>query len=75
MIKIFFYSFLFLFLSPCSEPGYYEAGNFGIRIENLMIVVDKPALGEFVGRGKRERERERERDSVYVCVYVGGRDR
>jgi hypothetical protein len=34
-----------------NEPGYYEANNFGIRIENLMIVVNKPDLGEFSGRG------------------------
>lgn len=23
------------------EPGYYKEGSFGIRIENLIIVVDK----------------------------------
>jgi Xaa-Pro aminopeptidase len=34
-----------------NEPGYYEAGNFGIRIENLLIVVNKPELGEFAGKG------------------------
>jgi Xaa-Pro aminopeptidase len=32
-----------------NEPGYYEANNFGIRIENLMIVVNKPEMGEFSG--------------------------
>ena len=43
---------LFLSLSPLfSEPGYYEANNFGIRIENLMIVVPRPDMGEFAGRG------------------------
>jgi Xaa-Pro aminopeptidase len=25
-----------------NEPGYYEAGNFGIRIENLLEVVPAP---------------------------------
>eukprot|EP01036_Dinobryon_divergens_P031374 gene31374-40760_t len=33
-----------------NEPGYYEPGNFGIRIENLLVVVEKPELGEFGGR-------------------------
>lgn len=30
-----------------NEPGYYEANNFGIRIENLLIVTPQPALGNF----------------------------
>jgi Xaa-Pro aminopeptidase len=25
-----------------NEPGYYEPGNFGIRIENLLEVVERP---------------------------------
>ncbi len=25
-----------------NEPGYYKAGEYGIRIENLVLVVDKP---------------------------------
>jgi Xaa-Pro aminopeptidase len=29
-----------------NEPGYYEEGHFGIRIENMMIVVSK---GDFLG--------------------------
>ena len=29
-----------------NEPGYYEPGNFGIRIENLLVVVEKPELGQ-----------------------------
>lgn len=33
-----------------NEPGYYEDGNFGIRIENLLIVTEKSELGEFSGR-------------------------
>ena len=31
-----------------NEPGYYKAGEYGIRIENLVLVVDKPVAG----RGK-----------------------
>lgn len=31
-----------------NEPGYYEPGNFGIRIENLLVVVEKPELGEIM---------------------------
>ena len=33
-----------------NEPGYYEDGNFGIRIENLLIVVKRDDLGEYRGR-------------------------
>ena len=33
-----------------NEPGYYETDNFGIRIENLLVVVPKPELPEFSGR-------------------------
>ena len=28
-----------------NEPGYYRAGEWGIRIENLVLVVDKPVAG------------------------------
>jgi Xaa-Pro aminopeptidase len=41
----------FFSVVTCSEPGYYEAGNFGIRIENLLVVVPKPEMKEFAGRG------------------------
>jgi Xaa-Pro aminopeptidase len=34
-----------------NEPGYYETGNFGIRIENLLVVTERPEMGEFGGRG------------------------
>jgi len=33
-----------------NEPGYYEDGNFGIRIENLLVVVQRQDLPEFAGR-------------------------
>ncbi|MBV1863128.1 MAG: aminopeptidase P family protein [Rhodobacteraceae bacterium] len=29
-----------------NEPGYYREGAFGIRIENLIVVQDAPALGD-----------------------------
>jgi Xaa-Pro aminopeptidase len=29
-----------------NEPGYYKAGEFGIRIENLIVVREAPAQGE-----------------------------
>jgi len=29
-----------------NEPGYYKAGAYGIRIENLLAVKDLPAMGE-----------------------------
>jgi Xaa-Pro aminopeptidase len=28
-----------------NEPGYYKAGDYGIRIENLMVVVEAPVAG------------------------------
>ena len=28
-----------------NEPGYYKTGAYGIRIENLVLVVDKPVEG------------------------------
>ena len=28
-----------------NEPGYYKAGEYGIRIENLVLVVDTPVAG------------------------------
>lgn len=33
-----------------NEPGYYEDNNFGVRIENLLIVVKKESMGEYRGR-------------------------
>ena len=32
-----------MFLS--NEPGYYKAGEYGIRIENLVLVVEKAIAG------------------------------
>ena len=34
-----------------NEPGYYENGNYGIRIENLLEVVERPEFGTFGGNG------------------------
>jgi Xaa-Pro aminopeptidase len=35
----------------CSnEPGYYEDGSFGIRIENLFIIVESPTPFRFAGQ-------------------------
>ncbi|AXJ95112.1 MULTISPECIES: aminopeptidase P family protein [unclassified Sphingomonas] len=28
-----------------NEPGYYKAGEYGIRIENLLLVVERPIAG------------------------------
>ncbi|HYC94290.1 MAG TPA: M24 family metallopeptidase, partial [Sphingomicrobium sp.] len=28
-----------------NEPGYYKQGEYGIRIENLVLVVDRPVAG------------------------------
>lgn len=32
-----------------NEPGYYKEGAYGIRIENLMVVVEKPECPGFYG--------------------------
>jgi Xaa-Pro aminopeptidase len=37
-----------------NEPGFYKTGHYGIRIENLQLVVERPDLssregGEFFG--------------------------
>eukprot|EP01032_Pedospumella_encystans_P009398 gene9398-11062_t len=34
-------------MTTSNEPGYYEDGNFGIRIENLAITVVKPTENNF----------------------------
>jgi Xaa-Pro aminopeptidase len=34
-----------------NEPGYYENNNFGIRIENLLEIVEKKELESFGGKG------------------------
>ena len=33
-----------------NEPGYYEENAFGIRIENLLAVVEKKELGQYAGK-------------------------
>ena len=33
-----------------NEPGYYEDGSFGIRIENLMVVVPADTPHSFRGK-------------------------
>ena len=39
-----------------NEPGYYASGRFGIRIENLLVVVEKEGLGGEGGRDPRKRK-------------------
>ena len=34
-----------------NEPGYYEKDNFGIRIENLLVVVERKDIPSFGGNG------------------------
>ena len=33
----------------CSQPGYYKNGDYGIRIENLQVVVPDPQNAGFLG--------------------------
>lgn len=41
-------SFVFLF---AVEPGYYEKGQFGIRIEDIVRIVPAKSEHDFNGRG------------------------
>ncbi|KAJ3112371.1 hypothetical protein HDU96_004616 [Phlyctochytrium bullatum] len=38
-------------MTVTNEPGYYEDGKFGIRIENVMIVKEVTTKNNFGGRG------------------------
>lgn len=40
-------------ISDCtgSEPGYYEDGNFGIRLENVLIVKEASTEYNFADKG------------------------
>jgi len=40
-----------------NEPGYYEPGNFGVRIENLLLVCEAGTASEHTGRKFRKFER------------------
>ncbi len=42
---------LFAGMIVSNEPGYYVENSFGIRIENLLIVVPRNDLGAFAGKG------------------------
>lgn len=33
-----------------NEPGYYKPGSFGVRIENLLEIVDSGMSNETLGR-------------------------
>lgn len=37
-------------MTTSNEPGYYEDGNFGIRIENLAITVVKDTPNNFMNK-------------------------
>ncbi|KAG0487242.1 hypothetical protein HPP92_009337 [Vanilla planifolia] len=38
-------------MTVTDEPGYYEDGNFGIRLENVLVVKEAEAKFNFGGRG------------------------
>ncbi|KAI8621745.1 putative Xaa-Pro aminopeptidase P [Chytriomyces sp. MP71] len=40
-------------MTVTNEPGYYEDGKFGIRIENVMVVREQPTPYDFGGKGSR----------------------
>ena len=37
-------------MTTSNEPGYYEEGSFGIRIENVCIIVEAKTANNFAGR-------------------------
>lgn len=43
-------------MTVTDEPGYYEDGNFGIRLENVLIVKDADTEYNFGGKGYLELE-------------------
>lgn len=40
-----------------NEPGYYKPGGFGVRIENLLEIVDSGISNEALGRRYADRSR------------------
>ncbi|KAG5458769.1 MAG: peptidase M24, structural domain-containing protein [Olpidium bornovanus] len=38
-------------MTVTNEPGYYDDGNFGVRLENIMLVVETQTPNNFGGRG------------------------
>lgn len=40
---------IFEILSQFSEPGYYETDDFGIRIENVIQVIEAPNSSNYFG--------------------------
>lgn len=45
-----------LFFFSSTEPGYYEDGNFGIRLENVLIVKQAKTSFNFGEKGYLEFE-------------------
>lgn len=43
--------FNYVILFQFSEPGYYEDGNFGIRLENVLIVNEADTKFNFGDKG------------------------
>lgn len=40
-----------MFFFSLAEPGYYEDGNFGIRLENVLVVNDAATEFNFGDKG------------------------
>ena len=47
-----------------NEPGYYKAGHYGIRIENLVLVTEAPAVAGRATRRSIASRRSRSRPST-----------
>ena len=45
------YELLFTSHTACPEPGYYADGQFGIRIENVVIVREVQTPNNFGNKG------------------------
>lgn len=66
---------IFLFYFLISEPGYYEDGNFGIRLENVLIVKDADTEFNFGNKGYLEMEHITWVSNIHVhgqCILVSG---
>ncbi len=48
-VLLFVYAVWFLIMLFALEPGFYEDGHFGIRIENVLITKDAKTANNFGG--------------------------
>lgn len=77
LIKVFSVAFTLAFYSSqfaISEPGYYEDGKFGIRLENVLIVKEADTKFNFGDKGYltfEHRLREKQLSSTVLILFHG----